>query len=48
MGSKMKTTEFEHPDEERSRRFGWFATLAVLTIVGVAVWLLIMSSQEAG
>jgi hypothetical protein len=36
------------PSEEKSRRgMGVFATIAILTIVGIAIWLIISNNSEA-
>lgn len=34
-------------DDQSSRKMGWFATLAILSIIGAVVWFVLNSSDEA-
>lgn len=45
-GKEMKT-DFEHhvPDEDSGRGFGFMATIAILTIVGVIVWFMLSRGE---
>lgn len=50
-GTDKKATgrDFEDPiaDEKSSRRLGLFAMLAILTIVGVAIWLIMNQGEPS-
>lgn len=51
MKNAAKTQELENDvlpeEEESSRKVGWFATLAILSLLGLVVWFVFNSSDEA-
>lgn len=41
------TEEFFEPEEKTGRGMGIFAVIAIVTIVGIAVWIILANNQES-